>query len=165
MARTKEGVEAIERVRRYVWYKREVGVCWRCGVAEALCEGAREGEREAEREGEREGEKGQQCRWSNVVLPALYGLRAAGLARIAAEGSSAASKTVLGQQGYREKGVFGRVSEADERGFGQWIGQQDSRRLRVREREVSKGFGAIFRAMVEEGEAREKKGKKSARRA
>ena len=84
------------------------------------------------------------------MLPALCGLRAAGLARIAAEGSGAAWKTVLGQQGYHENGVFGKVSEADERGFGEWIGQVDRERLVIRGRQVSNGFRTIFRAIVEE---------------
>lgn len=101
------GIEAIERVRGWVRYKNKVGVCWRCGMAEALCEGARARGEEKEEERKRESNsEGQRCRWSNVVLPALCGLRVAGLARMAAESSRAASETVLGQQGYRETGVY-----------------------------------------------------------
>jgi hypothetical protein len=84
------GIEQIDSVRKWVRYKKEIQVCWKCGMLEHLCIQ------------EKERERRQSCVWMYTVLGILCGLREAGRAKRQLRGEEACRETVLGRAGYRE---------------------------------------------------------------
>jgi hypothetical protein len=87
----------------------------------------------------------QRCSWNNVVVPVLYGLREAGLAKRQLQGDRAS--TVLGQGGYNLEVAESR--ESKDRRFGMWIGQKHIGR-RVLGRVVSNGVAVVVGAILAE---------------
>ena len=133
-----DGVAQLDRVWKWVWYKKEIQVCWKCGVLEHLCR--QEKEREASKS----------CVWSYTVVAILYGLREAAWAKKKLEGEEVYRETVLGQAGYREEEEEDSRENRD-RGFGQWIGERYSRGRIVRHI-GSKGIATILATILREDE-------------
>ena len=83
--------EKLDRVRRWVAYRQELAVCWKCGVMQQLCK--------------RERESSNRCRWEQVVVAALCGMREAGRAKQQmSEKESVWRETQLRRSGYIEAG-------------------------------------------------------------
>jgi hypothetical protein len=126
--------QQLDSVRRWIYYSREVDVCWKCGMIQKLCEWE-SGEQQQQ----------QKCSWNNIVVPVLYGLLEAAAARRQLDGDRA--DTVLGRSGY-DIGVEESRENRDRR-FGQWIGQKHIGR-RVLGRVVSNGAAVVVGAIVAE---------------
>jgi len=142
-------VEKLDRVRRWVAYRREVAVCWKCGVMQGLCEQERES-------------SSSRCRWEQVVVAALCGMREAGRAKQQMSKESVWRETQVGRSGYVEAAEQRESDDSrDSRdvGFGQWIGQEYAAR-RIDGRAVSNRIGVVMQAILEEEEKKEKKEKK-----
>ena len=130
----KEEIAEAEKVRREVWYSREVHTCRTCGIIDYLCD----------RESGGSSSRQQDCAWPNVVVPLLYGLQAAAeaKAKLYCEDASARTRTTLGRVGYQEK-------DSSRAGFSKWISKQYTGR-RVFGRVVGNGVAAVVGAILEE---------------
>jgi hypothetical protein len=142
----------LDRVRQWVVYRKEVAVCWKCGVMQKVCE------QERERSG--------RCRWEQVVVAALCGMREAARAKQQMVGAGVWKETQVGRGGYveaaeqRERREESRGSRGsrDSRdvSFGQWIGQVYKAR-RIDGRAVSNGIGVVIEAILAEEEKKTEK--------
>ena len=144
-------VQKLDRVRRWVAYRRELAVCWKCGVTQALCE--------------RERESSNRCRWEQVVVAAVCGMREAGRAKQQMSGERVWRETQLGRSGYaeaveqRERGERDESQDSRDVQFGRWIGQEYAVQ-RIDRRAVSNGIGVVMQAILEEEKKKKKKERK-----
>ena len=138
-------VAEMEEIRRGVWYSRDVRTCRKCEMIDYLCErGSSSSSSSSSSSLSTEKSKQQNCTWPNVVIPLLYGLRAAAEAKatLAGNDTSVYMYTTLGRVGYRER-------DGSSVGFGRGISRQYVDR-RVFGRVVGNGVAAVVAAILEE---------------
>ena len=135
-----EGIEEMDEVRREIRYRREVRTCFKCGMMDKLCE--RESNREESSSTGGSSRRQEDCAWPHVVMPILWGLRAAAEAKVTQDGDSARIRTGLRWAGYKEE-------DSSKARFAQWIGRSCSYR-RVFGRVVSNGVVVVIAAILEE---------------